>query len=146
MNAHKLKGIVLVTLQVTCLLYILVTTPVKWSVISFILLVISILLLVWAISSMSRSKLRVLPDPAKWATLVTIGPYRFVRHPMYTSLIIGSLALVILYPATERIAVLIILILVLLLKLNYEEKMLSKKFAEYSVYKQKTYRLIPYIL
>jgi protein-S-isoprenylcysteine O-methyltransferase Ste14 len=145
MKHHKLLALTLVALQFSCLIYLLITTPVRFSAASFVFLVGATVLLLWSVASMSRSKLRVLPDPAKDATLVVRGPYRVIRHPMYTSLILGSAALVTLRPSPERVSTLLILIVVLLIKLNLEERMLARKFPEYSNYQKKTYRLIPLI-
>lgn len=140
------KGMVLVTLQFACLLYLLATTPPKLSVAGLILLGASLLLLSWSVITMRKSKLRILPDPAKHAKLITSGPYRMIRHPMYTSLIIGSLALVITHATLERLIGFFVLLVTLWLKLSLEEDMLTKKFPEYANYKKKTYRILPYIV
>ena len=145
MKQHKFLAFTLVALQFACLIYLFITTPARFSTGGFVLLVVAAGLLLWSVASMGRSKLRVLPDPAKDATLVVRGPYRVIRHPMYTSLILGSIALVTIRPSPPRISTLLILIVVLLIKLNLEERMLIRKFPEYSSYQKKTYRLIPLI-
>lgn len=146
MKSPKTTSYVLVALQFFCLIFILATTPMRFPAISLILLVLASALLVWAVVTMSKSRLRILPDPARKAKLVTAGPYKRIRHPMYTSLILGSLGLVLIYPTWGRIALWILLIFVLVVKLNYEEALLGRKFPDYAAYKRHTYRLIPYLI
>lgn len=140
------RGMVLVTLQFACLLYLLATTQPKLSVAGIVLLGAALLLLSWSVITMRKSKLRILPDPAKHAKLITSGPYRIIRHPMYTSLLMGSLALVITHATLERLIAFFVLLVTVWLKLSLEEDMLTKKFPEYANYKVKTYRILPYII
>lgn len=146
MNSMSIKGWLLVALQFTCILYLVLTTPLIYSPTAFGLLLAAFLLILWAVVAMRKSKLRILPQPAVKAVLITSGPYRFIRHPMYTALIIGALALLIMYPVTWRILTVVILSVTLFVKLTMEEEMLSEKFPQYQEYKKKTYRLIPFVV
>lgn len=146
MKALKTTSYVLVALQFCCLIFILITTPVKFTAIGLILLVLASGLLIWSVAAMSKSRLRILPDPAAKAKLVTAGPYKHIRHPMYTSLILGTLGLVLIHPTWERIATWLLLIFVLMVKLNYEEALLGRKFPEYAAYKRRSYMLFPYLI
>ena len=94
---------------------------------------------------MQKSKLSILPEPSANATLITKGPYRFIRHPMYTAILLGSLGLVINQFTWLRLAIVIALAIVLLIKLNWEEKMLSQKFDAYKEYMKHSKRLVPFI-
>jgi len=87
----------------------------------------------------------VTPTVKKGSELVTSGPYRIIRHPMYIAQLIAVLPLVIDYFSWYRLAAIIILLLVLLIKIGYEEKQLIAHFPEYTKYKTTTSRLIPYI-
>ena len=99
----------------------------------------------WALLTMRRGVLRILPDVAADAILVSQGPYRFIRHPMYTSVILLMTALVFNSPSAMRYATLSMLYCVLLGKLLYEEKLLKKSFAGYQEYCKTTWRLLPFI-
>lgn len=138
-------GVVLVILQFACLLFLLITTPVRTTPWGLALIISAASLLLWALLAMRASRLRVLPNPARDARLVTSGPYHFIRHPMYTSLILGSVGLVVIDPSASRISVLLLLIAVLVVKLNVEEKLLAGKFPEYESYRARTFRLVPYV-
>ena len=146
MNSKRPIGWLLVALQFTCILYLLLTTPAIFSLTAFGLFLAAFVLLLWAVFAMRKSKLRILPQPAAKAVLITSGPYRVIRHPMYTALMIGALALLIMYSTLWRVLTVVILIVTLLVKLTLEEKMLTEKFPQYQAYKKKTYRLIPFII
>jgi len=81
-------------------------------------------------------------------TLVTGGPYRFVRHPLYASLIwmIYGAALAYLNPlaALENA---IIFVPAMIYRARQEEAMLEQRFGEaYILYKRRTGRFLPYCL
>ncbi len=121
------------------------TSFLKSSTLSFVFILISFLLVVWAFISMKKSKLRISPIPAKEARLVISGPYRFIRHPMYSSVILGMIGLLIFHFSITRLFMFLVLCVVLIIKLNWEEKMLVEKFSGYKDYMQNTKRLIPFI-
>lgn len=94
---------------------------------------------------MRKSVIKILPDVDKQAKLVDDGPYFWVRHPMYLGILLAGIGLLITNINIIRISIYILLLIDLILKLNYEESMLLKHFKNYSLYKKKTFRLIPYI-
>jgi protein-S-isoprenylcysteine O-methyltransferase Ste14 len=96
-------------------------------------------------ATMQKSKLRILPEPSPNATLITNGPYHFIRHPMYTAILLGSVGLLINHFTWMRLSMVIALAIVLIIKLTWEEKMLSKKFGEYMDYMKHTKRILPFI-
>jgi len=99
----------------------------------------------WAIISMKLDNLRILPDLKEGAIFVKSGPYRLIRHPMYLSILTAFLPLVVNHYSIVRLLVFLIICIDLLLKLNYEEKILLSHFTGYQEYRKKTYRLLPFI-
>jgi len=87
----------------------------------------------------------VLPVPSKNSKLVTKGPFKYIRHPIYTVVILLGVIWISEEWSSVNIIVLIILILILVVKLNFEEKLLSEKFVDYKTYSLKTKKLIPFI-
>lgn len=141
-----IKSILLTTIQFLALGIILYTNP--WFVQLPVLLaiqVIGLIIGIWAITEMSKSKLNIAPIIREGASLISTGPYRFVRHPMYLSLILFLFPILAVNFNALNGIVFLVLIINLLIKLFYEEKLLSDRFARYSDYKQKTWRLIPLI-
>ena len=81
-------------------------------------------------------------------TLVTSGPYRYVRHPMYTSLFLSLSAILLL---TRNWLVggipLVGLSVILLMRLPREERAMTEKFGdEYREYGKSTGRFLPRVI
>ncbi len=96
------------------------------------------------------------PDPSregsdrigieKTSRLVTAGPYRVIRHPMYASLLCLAGGLLLKHPDLISILLAIIAGLTIFLTSVYEEKEnLYNLGDEYASYMRRTKRFIPYI-
>jgi protein-S-isoprenylcysteine O-methyltransferase Ste14 len=85
------------------------------------------------------------PVPLKKAVLRTNGVYRFVRHPMYTSALVMSLGIVLYFQAYYSFILLGLLFVFFIIKSSAEERFLLIKFPEYSEYRTRTKRLIPFL-
>jgi protein-S-isoprenylcysteine O-methyltransferase Ste14 len=136
----------LVFLQVSCLAYLLFFTKFMSQGLLLIIQISGILLSLWAVITMKLGNFNIQPELKQNAHFVNSGPYRLIRNPMYTGLIVffgaGILHSIEL---TQSIAFLI-LTLVLILKIHFEEKFLEERFGStYLLYKRKTYRLFPFV-
>lgn len=112
---------------------------------SFLLMIASFFLVTWSVLTMQKSKLKIFPEPSPDAILVKEGPYKYIRHPMYTSVLLGCIGLILIDFNLIRLIVFSILFFDLLFKLEWEEKMLLQKFAGYQDYCKSTHKLIPLI-
>ena len=83
------------------------------------------------------SNLSPLPRPLPNANLITSGIYRFMRHPMYFSLILISFGLFITKLSLYHLGLTISLALIIKFKIILEEKYLNKKFKNYFLYSNK---------
>ena len=100
----------------------------------------------WGIITMKLGNFNIQPEVKHSAIFTSHGPYKIIRNPMYTGLLIFFGISVLTNFNSLRLAVLIILTTSLLLKIFMEEQFLSNRFKnEYLEYKKKTYRLIPFI-
>ena len=108
------------------------------------LLSVGVFIGLWALLVMHRDSLiSIFPSPKKGAFLVEEHlPYKYIRHPMYLSVLVVSASFVF---DLFSLIIWILLLAVLLSKMSYEEKALKKKFKRYSEYMKKTKRLIPKI-
>lgn len=98
-----------------------------------------------AIFTMKVNNLRVQPIPKPDAELITSGIYNYIRHPMYSSVLLMMLPFVLHTTETISLILYCSLLAILIIKLRYEEQLLIQKFTVYSDYKKRTYRLIPFI-
>jgi protein-S-isoprenylcysteine O-methyltransferase Ste14 len=100
---------------------------------------------VWAIRIMKIGSFKITPDVKPDSELVERGPYKVIRHPMYLSLIMVMMSVVLEDPSLFRFMVLAVLTVNMVCKLIYEEKVLMAHLKEYPAYMQRTRRLIPFV-
>jgi protein-S-isoprenylcysteine O-methyltransferase Ste14 len=80
---------------------------------------------------------------AETRQLVTSGPYRFVRHPLYLTEEIAVIGVFIQFASVWTILLLVVQIAFQLRRMHNEEQVLTASLPEYIVYQQTTARLIP---
>jgi len=110
-----------------------------------VIYIFAVLLGLSAIFSMNFRTINVFPEVRKNAELTKKGPYRLIRHPMYTAVIILPSGFLLNEFTVLRFVVYCFVILDLMIKINVEEKILSEKYPLYKNYISKTKKLIPYI-
>jgi len=98
-----------------------------------------------SIVTMKLNNLRVQPIPKPDAELITSGIYNYIRHPMYSSVLLLMFPFILQTPDQISLSLYFLLISTLIIKLHYEERLLEQKFPSYSNYMKRTYRLIPFI-
>lgn len=78
--------------------------------------------------------------------LKTDGLYRYVRHPSYTGLLLAMIGWALLFRSTICLVLNVLLIYLLLSRMADEESFLEAQFGvEYRTYRQKTWRLFPFV-
>ena len=75
--------------------------------------------------------------------LVTAGPYRFVRHPLYLAEEIAIIGIFLPYWSWQAALLFLTHLAVQLVRLGNEERVLRTAFADYADYARRTARLIP---
>jgi protein-S-isoprenylcysteine O-methyltransferase Ste14 len=97
----------------------------------------------WALASNLPGNFNIRPTPRAGGRLVQQGPYRWVRHPMYTAVIAFGLACA--WTAAVPWAWLgaVALVAVLLKKASLEERWMAEVHADYATYRRTTHRLLP---
>ena len=109
-----------------------------------ILISSSVLLFVRGLSELGDS-LTPLPHPRDDAALVQTGVYAIVRHPVYSGLILATLAWAILQLSVTHLIGSIAYLVFFNAKANREETWLMEKYPEYASYRQQVKKLIPWI-
>jgi protein-S-isoprenylcysteine O-methyltransferase Ste14 len=80
---------------------------------------------------------------AETRQLVTSGPYRFVRHPLYLAEEIATIGLFMQFASFWTAVLVVVQFVFQLRRMHNEEAVLSKTFPQYTTYRLKTARLIP---
>ena len=107
-----------------------------FSFLGFFLIMISSIVMLIAIKDLG-SNLSPFPKPIVNGILITSGIYRFIRHPMYFSLILISFGFFIIKLSLYHLCLTLSLALVIKFKIILEEKYLNKKFKNYFLYTAK---------
>ncbi len=77
--------------------------------------------------------------------LITNGPYRYLRHPIYAAIIYFVWAGVLSQPNNLAIAAAFCTSIGLIIRMIIEENFLMKTYSEYKAYSERTVRLIPFL-
>lgn len=112
--------------------------------IGFGLVAIGIGLVLMAITALGPA-LSAHPAPRGRSGLVTDGLYRWMRHPIYTGLILATLGVVLSNGVWPQIVVWGALVALLIFKSGFEEGLLRAKYDKYDAYAAKTGRFFPRI-
>jgi protein-S-isoprenylcysteine O-methyltransferase Ste14 len=105
-----------------------------------VLAVVAVSGAVWSLGTLRRS-LSVIPEARR---LVTGGPYRLVRHPLYLFEILAALAVLLGTPGAVATATFAVLVALQIARTHLEENLLGATFGEYADYARRTpRRLIP---
>ena len=92
-----------------------------------------------ALLSLGRS-LSILPEARQ---LVTDGAYRRIRHPLYLAEEIAMIGVFLQYRSWLAAILLIVHAAVQLMRIHWEERVLTQAFPEYKAYCLSSHRLIP---
>jgi len=88
----------------------------------------------------------ITPEIKENASLITIGAYRYIRHPMYFSVLVMMLGVVVSKPTIFSLFIYMLLVVTLFLKAQKEEMLWKEQSSEYRNYMQQTNKIIPFVL
>jgi protein-S-isoprenylcysteine O-methyltransferase Ste14 len=77
--------------------------------------------------------------------LVTRGPYRFVRHPIYASVCLFAWACVLGHLSVIALGMAAVVTVGAAVRIVLEERLLRQQYPEYVEYARRTKRIVPYV-
>jgi len=118
----------------------------SWVLLGAALAVLGVLICLWARAILGKN----------WSGTVTIkqnhelilrGPYAFVRHPIYTGLLVGMLGTAIVFGYVRCFVGVLLCGFALWFKLQIEERFMLQQFGDqYTQYRQRVRALVPFVL
>lgn len=93
-----------------------------------------------------RAVIQIAPEPKPNGQLVTSGVYRWLRHPIYTGMLVIIVGLFLRRPTIALAIAAAIAIAFLLLKTRFEEALLTARYPEYAAYRKRTSGVLPGVL
>jgi protein-S-isoprenylcysteine O-methyltransferase Ste14 len=107
--------------------------------------VLAFALMIWARITFGRRSFHAAANPTAGG-LVTHGPYRYWRHPIYAAILYFVWAGVASYRTREALAAAALITLGLVMRMLLEERLLRREYPGYEVYARHTRRVIPFLV
>jgi protein-S-isoprenylcysteine O-methyltransferase Ste14 len=96
----------------------------------------------WAVRTLGSS-MTVLPRPREQHELITRGPFRWVRHPVYSGVLLTALGACLISGSWIALALSLCLFVLFDLKARREEAWLAQRYPQYLEYRRRTRKFVP---
>jgi protein-S-isoprenylcysteine O-methyltransferase Ste14 len=144
-NARRLSTPVVLVLILACAALLLMHNLLGHGPVSIGLQVLAGLLWIWARLTFGLRSFHYAANPTAGG-LVTTGPYRYLRHPIYASILLLVWAGVAANASPTGVALGLVATAMLVLRMLFEETLLRRTYPEYDDYARRTKRVLPFIL
>ncbi|MEO6232587.1 MAG: isoprenylcysteine carboxylmethyltransferase family protein [Ferruginibacter sp.] len=104
--------------------------------------IVGLIIIITALLSLNKN-ISPFPSPRQQAVLITSGPFKLIRHPIYTGILMFTCGVGLYTENITRLIIFLLLLLLFNLKARYEEILLVKKFPAYTDYKKHTGMFLP---
>jgi protein-S-isoprenylcysteine O-methyltransferase Ste14 len=112
--------------------------------IGFVLAVFGGIIITLALLQLNKN-LSPFPTPKESSSLLQNGLYKYMRHPIYTGIILLFIGYSVYQNSVYKLFISLMLVILFYFKSNYEEQRLEQKFPDYKRYRSKTGRFFPWI-
>jgi protein-S-isoprenylcysteine O-methyltransferase Ste14 len=139
----SLAGLAVVIVAVVSLMFtdsLLATQPVGISI-----QVLAALLMLWARVTFGRRSFHASANPTEGG-LVTNGPYKYLRHPIYAAVLYFVWTGVLYHLSLLSCVLGTVVTVGLSIRMFAEERLVAGKYPEYTEYAATTKRVIPFIV
>ncbi|MBU1371977.1 MAG: isoprenylcysteine carboxylmethyltransferase family protein [Bacteroidetes bacterium] len=147
----KIKDIIYVAIQFTLFIGYAFVFPIGFFSFPLWLIDVGLIIgisggIILALALLQLNKnLSPFPTPKTNSELVTNGLYKWMRHPIYSGIILFVFGFAIYSENEYRLFIAISLLILFYFKSSYEENLLKNKFPTYTQYQQRTRRFFPFI-
>lgn len=105
----------------------------------------AVALMIWARVTFGRRSYHAAADPTAGG-LVTSGPYRHLRHPIYAAILGFVAAGTLSHLSAPSLALAALAVAGTALRIGAEETLLRERYPEYAEYAARTKRVIPFVV
>ncbi len=103
------------------------------------------LLMIWARVTFGIRSFHYAANPTRGG-LITTGPYRWMRHPIYAAILLFVWVGIAANPSLKSVALGVVATAMLFLRMIFEETLVRQRYPEYEEYARRTKRVIPFLL
>jgi protein-S-isoprenylcysteine O-methyltransferase Ste14 len=107
--------------------------------------VVAAALMLWARMTFGGRSFHAGANPTEGG-LVTTGPYRYVRHPIYAAVLLFMWAGVAAHGSILSVLTAIVATAAVAVRIGAEEDLVLETYPEYAEYARRTKRIIPFVL
>lgn len=107
--------------------------------------VLGLALMVWARLTFRARSFHFAANPTEGG-LVTTGPYRFVRHPIYSAILVAAVPAVLTHLSWQNVVFGTVMLLGIAIRIAAEERLVTERYPEYVEYAKRTKRLVPFVI
>ena len=105
---------------------------------------LALALITWARVSFGLRSFNLTATPTQGG-LVTSGPYRLIRHPIYASVCLFTWVSALGHPSLWSVGLASLVSVGIMIRALTEETLVAKQYPEYRDYAKRTKRLIPFV-
>ncbi len=116
----------------------------SWSPLVIAVQTLAVGLMVWARITFGLRSFHYAANPTEGG-LVTTGPYRFIRHPIYAAIVYFTLAGVAGNWSWRNVALFGVVCLGAAIRIFCEERLVVIDYPGYSEYAKRTKRIVPFV-
>jgi protein-S-isoprenylcysteine O-methyltransferase Ste14 len=106
--------------------------------------VAAVALMAWARLTFGQRSFRAAANPSAGG-LVTTGPYRYIRHPIYTAACLFGWSGILAHWSPINVLLGVLLIVGAVGRMLCEERLIIEIYPEYRGYARATWRMLPYV-